>query len=394
MDPRNSAIAIAWSSADALGRARRVLRQCHLWVSLLLSLPLIVLGVTGSVLVFGNELRQLMNPPPGLRLESGRPHAVAEVIDAAQAAADQGYAPFLYQPPAAPDQPAAVGLMTPGRAVGRPRVIEALVDPVSLRVVINPHVGLPGLMRVLVDLHGNLLLGRAGRAYVGWLGVALLGLGASGLILWWPRRGRWRAAFLIKRGARGLRLHRDIHGATGIWTLLVFMAVTASGVYLVFPETVGGGIRELLPSHELDARPPAVRAGDTRRIDADQAIAVGLAASPGARLLGIWLPLRPDQPYRVSMAHPDDDTGAPDMVAMVDPWSGELLRLTDPARFAPAQKVIAWQQKIHFGRGLGWVWRILVCLSGLLPAIFAYTGVAMWLIRRRARRRACDFRMT
>jgi uncharacterized iron-regulated membrane protein len=64
-----------------------------------------------------------------------------------------------------------------------------------------------------------------------------------------------------------------------------------------------------------------------------------------------------------------------------------LIELIDPRRFSPAQTVLAWQRPVHFGQGPGWVWRILVCLSGLLPAIFAVTGIAMWLITRRARRR-------
>ena len=88
------------------------------------------------------------------------------------------------------------------------------------------------------------------------------------------------------------------------------------------------------------------------------------------------------------MAHPDDGRGAPAIVALINPWSAELIELIDPARFAPAQIVLAWQRMVHFGQGLGWVWRILVCLSGLLPAIFAYTGIVMWLITRDVPRRA------
>ena len=79
-------------------------------------------------------------------------------------------------------------------------------------------------------------------------GLAMLALGISGLILWWPGRKRWRAAFLVKRGARGLRLYRDLHNAIGIWTFVVLMTVSFSGVYLVFPQTVGAGIKRLLPS--------------------------------------------------------------------------------------------------------------------------------------------------
>jgi uncharacterized iron-regulated membrane protein len=239
---------------------------------------------------------------------------------------------------------------------------------------------------VIIRLHGNLLMGRAGRVYVGWLGLAMLALGISGLILWWPGRKRWRTAFLVKRGARGLRLHRDLHNAIGIWTFVVLMTVSFSGVYLVFPQTVSAGIKRLLPSRDNDSPAPIVRDEGAQRIDADRAIAIALSTTPHARLISIGLPMLPEQPYRVSLAHPGHGRDVPEVVALINS-SGTLIELIDPRRFAPAQTVLALQHAIHFGQGLGWVWRVLVCVSGLLPAIFAFTGLAMWLITRRARRR-------
>ena len=60
-------------------------------------------------------------------------------------------------------------------------------------------------------------MGRDGRTFVGWLGVAMLVLGLTGLVLWWPKRGQWKYAFFVRRTATGLRFHRELHAATGIW---------------------------------------------------------------------------------------------------------------------------------------------------------------------------------
>jgi uncharacterized iron-regulated membrane protein len=369
------------------GRARRVLRQIHLWVALVLCLPLVVLGVTGSILVYRHELGNLLEPPPRLTTQTGKPHTVVQIIAAVQTRIGKEFTPVLYEAPTAPEQPAILRLIAFRGAAKEPRVIDVLVDPVSLDLVRWRHDPFPGFLRVIIRLHGNLLMGRAGRIYVGWLGLVMLVLGISGLILWWPGRNRWRAAFLVKRGARGLRLYRDLHGAIGIWTFFVFISVSFSGVYLAFPQTVSAAIKTLLPSRDTSSSAPIVRGEGTQRIDADRAIAIALSTTPGARLISIRLPRRPEQPYRVSFLHPGDGRGAPEAAALINPWSGELLELVDPRRFAPAQTVLAWQGPIHFGQGLGWVWRILVCVSGLLPAIFAFTGVAMWLITRGARRR-------
>jgi uncharacterized iron-regulated membrane protein len=376
---------------DLHGRARRVLRQIHLWIALVLCLPLVVLGVTGSVLVFRDELGHLIEPPPRLIIaQTDKPHTVAEIIAAMQARIDKEFMPFLYEAPNAPGQPATLRFIGLGAAGKGPRIIDVLVDPVSLDFVTWRYDAFPGFLSVILRLHGNLLMGRAGRAYVGWLGLAMLVLGISGLILWWPRRNRWRAAFRVKRGARGLHLYRDLHAAIGIWTFVVFIAVSFSGVYLVFPQTVSAVVTKLLPSRDANSPEPIVTGKGTQRIDVDRAIAIALSATPRARIISINLPLRPEQPYRVSLAHPGDGRGAPEVVALINPWSAELIELIDPARFAPAQTVLAWQRMVHFGQGLGWVWRILVCLSGLLPAIFAYTGIVMWLITRDISRRAAQ----
>ena len=58
-------------------------------------------------------------------------------------------------------------------------------------------------------------------ADAGWLGVAMLALGVTGLVLWWPKRGQWKYAFLVRRTAKGLRFHRELHAATGIWIFVV-----------------------------------------------------------------------------------------------------------------------------------------------------------------------------
>ena len=72
--------------------------------------------------------------------------------------------------------------------------------------------------------------GLYGPQTVGWLGIAMVLFGVSGLVLWWPRKGQWRFAFGIRRGARGFRLNRDLHSAVGFWILIVFLIVSISGV--------------------------------------------------------------------------------------------------------------------------------------------------------------------
>ena len=130
------------------------------------------------------------------------------------------------------------------------------------------------------------------------------------------------------------------------------MVVNFSGVYLVFPQSVGAAIMGLLSSRDPGTPTPLVKGAEAQCIDVDRAIAIALATTPGARLISIVLPLRPERPDGVSLARPGPGRGAPEVAAVINPWSGELI---DPRRFPPAQTVLAWQQALHFGESLGWV---------------------------------------
>jgi uncharacterized iron-regulated membrane protein len=67
---------------------------------------------------------------------------------------------------------------------------------------------------------------------------------------------------------------------------------------------------------------------------------------------------------------------------LVDPWTRRVVDTYDPQRFSLGERIIAWQHALHAGQGLGWVWKILVFLSGLLPLLFTVSGVAMWRLKR------------
>ena len=105
--------------------------------------------------------------------------------------------------PGSPGHAAAVQFIVSNRPN---RTVEVLVDPVSLKVLGSSELIRRGpIMAFMVRIHEFLMMpDRIGLPAVGWTAVAMTFMGLSGIILWWPRKGRWLAAFLVKRGARGL----------------------------------------------------------------------------------------------------------------------------------------------------------------------------------------------
>jgi uncharacterized iron-regulated membrane protein len=354
---------------------RRSLFVLHMWIGLGLGLLLALLGLSGSVLVYDDQIADLLAP---------RPKAVAQgpmlSLDAIVAAARQGSGSageeIQLVPPQRPGEAASVriGRMSRmGAMAGMPhrQATEVLVDPVSGKVLGQRRALLPPVLAFAHRLHGNFLMGRAGRRFVGWLGVAMVLLGLSGLVLWWPRRGQWKYAFLVRRTARGLRFHRELHAMLGVWAFLVFIIVSFSGVVLAWPQTLG-------------AQPPGFKRGavqtvkpvdGARRIGADRAVAIALRALPGTRLRSVSLPGRRDRPITVSLV----SHGAIAASVVIDPYRARVLSLHDPS-----ESFMAWQRPVHQG-SLGPLWKFLVFLVGLLPSVFVITGVVMWAKKRSGR---------
>jgi uncharacterized iron-regulated membrane protein len=373
--------------AARLPSTRTILGYLHLWVGLILGIPLILIGLTGSVLVFEHELTEWLEPAP--KATSGMAQPLQALIASAIRAQPDGTALSSLTLPESDGDFAVARFSAPG-AQGPRGGRSVRIDPVSLAT--EPLERGRGPLASLFMLHAQAFVpGRTGRVIIGWFGVAMLALGLSGLYLWWPRNGRWKQAFSVKWNARALRLNRDLHGAFGIWSLLLFLVVTWSGVYLSFPTEMGGMVRAVFPAR--DFRGPAARVAvdpvpGAERITLVAALGIAQAAVGDAVATGISFPAKPEDTYRVQMQRGEGGHGVPGISVFVDPWRGTVAELRDPRDYTIGETILAWQHALHAGAGLGWTWKILVFVSGLLPALFFATGMTMWWLKRQNRRRS------
>lgn len=408
--------------------ARYWLLQLHLWVGLILMLPLVMMGITGAVLVYAHDIEHLLGQGDPTPKTVGEWRSPGELIEAAKAATKEpGRIPIAVRWPIEVGEPAAVRLSRPGmanergqfrggdrqqggqgqgqsQAQGQPQgqaqgrvpaqspfagSLQILIDPVSLELL-ETQQAMTGWVRFFHDLHGHIFIaGGLGREIVGWLGVAMLVLGCSGLYLWWPKAGQWKAAFTVRRTAKGIRFNRELHGAIGIWSLVLFMVVNFTGVYLAFPQQIAAAVNTLWPGRDMRAAQFQARVEPMRSataIGVDEALALARERVPDARFLNAFLPTRPDQALRIGMIRPGHGEGAPAITVIIDPWRKTIVDVFDPRTLSTGESIIAWQRALHYGQGLGGGYKFLVFVSGVIIPIFAVTGFLMWWLKRRNRR--------
>jgi len=372
---------------------RKGLQFLHLWAGLILAIPFVLIGASGSVIVATSLMSDYSPPSAPAR---GEMHPMTEILAAAQKAAPEGWPVATITMPSSVGQSAAVQVALPpgrrpqggGNFVG----LTIYVDPVSLQILGSAERRRAGpFLQTMTSLHIALMApGHYGLQTVGFLGIGLVLFGISGLVLWWPRRGQWRFAFGVRRGARGFRLNHDLHSSIGFWSLIVFLIVSISGVDLAFPVTFQNMVGTVLPLENgltpgrLD--PAAVATiRDKNALTPDEAARVALGSVPNSRVVQVQLPPSPDGVYLVTLVPRPFDDRAPQISTFIGPGP-EILDVVDPRNYSSGKRLLVWLRVLHYGHGLGEVWRSLVLLSGFLPLLFAITGLRMWQLKRAQRR--------
>ena len=357
------------------------LQTVHLWLGLILAIPIIVIGVSGSALLVQREI--LANSIPAATA-SGPSQPLTRIIGAATSAAPQDATPRSIVLPNGFRMPATVQFDFAGRP---PRSL-VYVDPASLNVLGTSEVVQRGpVLAFLINTHAFLMMPtHIGLPFVGWMAVAMSFMAISGLILWWPRAGTWRRAFLMRRGARGLRFHIEFHHVVGFWGSAILLIMGVSGIYLTFPETFRVGVEALFPTGLGSEDGSANFQPGVAPLDADRAMVAALSAVPNTQVVNVQLPPNLNLPFVVQLETLEFRPRAPAILVTLDGQTGKINFVDDPRRYSLGDKVQNLQHALHFGLGMGWLWKLLVFISGVLPLGLAITGLNMWW-KRRARNR-------
>ena len=231
-----------------------------------------MMSVTGSVLVYRNELYRAAAPVPIISKDGG-PALTDEQLTQAATQLYPGYR--VLRIGRARNSVQAVDIW-----LGRGEQIkQRLFDPRSGRDLGDSVPTFFWLVSKLIDLHDNLIAGATGRKVNGAGAFAMLALALTGLAIWWPGIKTWRRSLTLPRGLGWKRSTWHLHSMIGFWSLGFTIVFGLSGAYLCFPEPVQDFADLLQP-------PTAVNAG-FRIVDS---VVYWLAFLHFGRINGIGIP--------------------------------------------------------------------------------------------------------
>lgn len=212
---------------------RKVLKKIHLYLALVLCLPLIIQGLSGTFLTFRNEISNILINQKYDFID-GEFASEEEIVTMAQAQVEEGLEAAPLKMPQEKNRAVKVYFKKNGE---RKPVVEVVMDPVSL-TVIEVNDPAKNIFRLVKKFHEDLFIENGfGKNIVGIYGIVMLFMSLSGLILWWPKSGMIKRALTFKFSDKGKKFHRDLHGAVGFWTMIPLLASSITGIYLIYFRT-------------------------------------------------------------------------------------------------------------------------------------------------------------
>ena len=369
-------------------RWRDAVRRLHACLGWGLGGLLLLLALTGSLLTFYTELDLCAHPQ---RAASGTVAAADlpwdEVARRLQARYPEYGEAWRIEAPVSACHPIMARYYHPperqGEAFG-PRIVT--FDPVSLAVTSDRLWGHWGefVWSGIYDLHYSLLAGNTGRIVLGWLGLLAIAFFLSGLVLWWPARGRWGLALRWQVRPHPVLRHYDWHSKLGFYGLLPLILIFVTGSILALPHV----FRPLVQSYSVLWSAPTFFSqpvpGQSMRLPSE-AVAMALSRYPQATVRWLELPNGSEGVYKITLRQPAEPSKRfPKTSVWVDPWQGEILAERDGLRLSAGDVFFAWMHPLHNGEALGLSGRLGVALSGILLLGLLLTGLWRWQDRRRA----------
>ncbi|MGJ3257144.1 MAG: PepSY-associated TM helix domain-containing protein [Alcanivorax sp.] len=397
----------------------------HRYAGLSMTVFLVIAGLTGSVLVFREELDAILNPelyqvsPPSREAELLDPLAIRrQLLDTYP----QLHINWITLQPR-PDHALNIRVQPP----------EENTDLDFDEVFVNPYTGevlgtrmwgrisdgKENLIPFLYKLHYQLALGQFGTLLMGVIALIWTLDCFIGAYLTLPNRARatsrarsfsdklknqwrrWKPAWKVRWRRSSYKLNFDLHRAGGLWIWAMLFVLAWSSVAFnlgqVYRPAMGlafefQDVRRDFSPPEQPKTSPAISYAEARAValnylDGNEQ---HLTDQPVRQLDYTGMSYFPQfgvYHYRFrSERDVDEDWGRTRMY--IDGNSGEVIALYLPTGAASGDTLTTWLITLHMAGVWGLPFKIFVSVSGILLVMLSVTGVVIWQRKRSARLRS------
>ncbi|MEH2182610.1 PepSY-associated TM helix domain-containing protein [Nostoc sp.] len=356
----------------------------HRYIGLAVGLIAIIVGLTGSLLVFHSEIENFDRQHRiGTITPQGQPLPIEVVINTVKKIySNQPDATLqsIYLP-SQPSEPMNVVLKTKENDW-----TENYVNPYTGAIIGNNLKSsfVQKFFEIVYPLHYSLLAGDIGYKFVGIIGLLMSFMSITGIILW-PGWRKLISGFKIKWNAHPKQVNFDVHKVAGAIAAVFLIFAFFTGFCWSFGEFVNPMIYAVTFSNQQQTNPVSVPlTGKSPLLLKDQ-LKIAQAALPNGSLRSISFPTKPEEVLTVSFKQTQEDV---DYDVYLDQYSGKVLQVHSSLQVSLGDRILNSFGPLHFGTFWGLPSRIFYVFVGLAPLILFVTGFIMWWYRYKGKNRS------
>lgn len=352
---------------------KRLIYLTHSWLGILAGLALLVIGLTGSVLVFKQEIDGWLSPglvlssdPAGSRLPHDeylkrlQSHLTGKQIAGFGMAPAKGFADGVYAIP-----------------VGASEGTMIYVDPATA----TPRGEGESVGDWLLKLHFSFFADHAGELLAGLFGIVFCLLSITGVIIY---RNFWKSLLRLRWRMSARIFFSDLHKMVGISSTVFNLILGFTGAWWNLSHLLG---------HALGEAPEPVVKNVARHwsdsLSIDQLVSSAREKLPGYQANWISLPREHGGDVMMFGAIRGQSTLRSPYGSIItfDGNTGALKSAVAAHDADIGAQILDAFRPLHYGNFGGLPVKILWCLGGLAPAILSISGTFLWWKRRSMGRR-------
>lgn len=356
---------------------KKKLHTWHSYSALIAMLPLLLISITGSILVFKVELDTLLMPEKMVVAQSSPVTRLS--LDTLMATVKSAY----------PDH--EIGsweIFNDHQRTDTAYIIEHQSNEWS-KLYLNQYTGAllstpvglsDNLTDWLLDLHFKLLLDANGIFLGAIVSIILLFLGISGLVLY---RRFWRYFFTLRVKAATRIFFSDIHKMIGIASSPVIIILAFTGAYWNIAEVI-----HEVEEHVIQTPHILTKALHNKDISLQTLYEETSDTIKNFEATYLLMPYDPKMNItfygKLNTSNPLNSDYASSI--NYDKLTAEVISSQDVRNASVVHVTVDSFRKLHFGHFAGLASKLIWCLLGLSPVILALTGLYLFLFRNRQKR--------
>jgi uncharacterized iron-regulated membrane protein len=354
--------------------------QVHTWTSLICTLFLLMLALTGLPLIFHHELEHLLGEAPELReMPASTPHlSLQQLVEAAERHRQGEVIQYLGYDE---DERNGVVAITAATAGTEPNSSHTfMLDARSGEAVEMPAAN-GGILMVILRLHVDMFAGLPGKLLLAFMGLLFVVAIISGAVLYAPFMRRLKFAE-VRREKSARTRWLDLHNLIGLVTLTWALVVGVTGVISACADLLISAWRTeslaTMVEPYRDAPPLTLRA------PANEVLNIAAKATPGMQPDFIAFPgtrFSSEHHYSVFMKGNTHLTAHLWTPVLIDARNLEVTAIGQRPWYMDA---LSMSQPLHFGDYGGMPMKMLWAVLDVLTIIVLGSGLYLWWVRRRS----------